>query len=75
MTISTSIMAQAEYRQAQKALSRWDNEGGACPEQTEVVAPELTSVERAGYTQHPLTTKAEVHVTDIVNRAEHFRSV
>lgn len=28
MTISTSIMAEAEFLQAQKALSSWDNEGG-----------------------------------------------
>lgn len=30
---------------------------------------------RAGYTQHPLTIKASDQMNDLVNRAEHFRTV
>ena len=30
---------------------------------------------RAGFTQHPLTIKAANQMTDMVNRAEHFRTV
>ncbi|MGM0450958.1 MAG: hypothetical protein ACQERE_09025 [Pseudomonadota bacterium] len=40
------------------------------------VAREMASYisPRAGFTQHPLTTKAADHMTDMVNRAEHFRA-
>ena len=30
---------------------------------------------RAGFTQHPLTTQAAGHMTDIADRAVHFRTV
>lgn len=30
---------------------------------------------RPGFTQHPLTTQAASHITDLVDRAIHFRSV
>ena len=30
---------------------------------------------RAGFSQHPLTIRAADHMTDIVNRAMHFRTV
>lgn len=111
----------AELRR--KALSRWDNEGGAgpCGSQAnhtsgKAVAdvPELTNAElvqlrvrvialenlmiailaecsdrqlqvardmadyispRPGFTQHPLTTQAADHMTDLVDRAVHFRTL
>lgn len=40
MAIQGSNMAQAEFGQSQTALSRWDDEGGACPEAVHVDAPE-----------------------------------
>lgn len=114
MTIPSSKLAETDVLQAQKALSRWDNEGGACAGVSETDTPELTNAEllhlrvrvialenliitllaegsnqqlevaremaryispRAGFTQHPLTIKASDHMTDMVNRAEHFRTV
>jgi hypothetical protein len=101
----------------QRALSRWDNEGGAVastPHDTLADIPELTNAElvqlrirvialenlliavlaegsdrqlqvaremanyispRPGITQHPLTIQAAGHMTDIVDRAVHFRTV
>ncbi|GHH25250.1 hypothetical protein GCM10008023_38390 [Sphingomonas glacialis] len=105
-----------------KALSRWDNEGGAGPDGpqehsldvdlTEI--PPLTNAElvqlrirviasenlmimmlaegsdrqlelaremasyispRPGFTHHPLTTQAAMHMVDLVDRAIHYRSI
>lgn len=103
----------AELRR--RALSRWDNEGGAIAsvaQGTHADVPELTNAElvqlrirvialenmmiavlaegsdrqlqvaremaeyispRAGFTQHPLTIQAADHMTDLVDRAVHFR--
>ena len=100
-----------------RALSRWDNEGGAvasAPHEALADMPELTNAElvqlrirvialenlliavlaegsdrqlqvaremanyispRPGITQHPLTIQAAGHMTDIVDRAVHFRTV
>jgi hypothetical protein len=100
----------------QRALSRWDNEGGAIASIAEVAAdavPEMTNTElvhlrirvialenlmiavlaegseqqrqmardmaalitpRPGYTQHPLTIHAADHITDLVERADRFRT-
>lgn len=100
-----------------RALSRWDNEGGASasvPHRTDADIPDLTNAElvqlrirvialenlviavladgsdrqlqvaremagyispRPGFTQHPLTTQAADHMTDLVDRAVHFRTV
>jgi hypothetical protein len=99
---------EVAFVQRQKALSRWDNEGGALS-----AVPALTNAElvhlrvrvialenliialladasgrqldgiramatyispRAGFTQHPLTIRAADHMTDMVDRAAHFRS-
>lgn len=100
----------------QRALSRWDNEGGALTSVSHAYedVPELTNTElvqlrirvialenmiiavlaegsdrqrqlaremaeyispRPGFAQHPLTIQAADHITDLVNRAIHFRTV
>lgn len=105
---------QAELRR--RALSRWDNEGGALTsaEATHADVPAMTNAEivqlrirvialenlliavlaqgpdrlreiaremadyispRPGFTQHPLTTQAADHMTHLVDRALHFRTV
>lgn len=113
MAIKSSTKVEAEILQFQRALSRWDNEGGAYQDEAKAPIPKLTNAElvqlrirvialenlvitllaegtdrqlavvqemakyispREGSTQHPLTTKAAVHMTDIVNRAETFRT-
>ena len=103
--------------QRRRALSRWDNEGGAIPAQNHekhVDLPDMTNAElvqlrirvialenlliglladgsdkqletaremaeyispRPGFTQHPLTIQAADHMTDLVARAVHFRTV
>lgn len=105
---------EAAFLQRQKALSRWDNEGGARAREVQADVPELTNTElvhlrvrvialenliitllaegsdrqldvarematyiapRAGSTQHPLTIRAADHMTDMVDRAMHFREV
>lgn len=100
-----------------RALSRWDNEGGALapvPHGTHADVPDMTNTElvqlrvrvitlenlmiavlaegsdrqvqvaremaeyispRPGFTQHPLTTQAADHMTDLVDRAVHFRTI
>ena len=114
MANSSSNKVDAAFLQRQKALSRWDNEGGARPDETPADVPELTNAElvhlrirvialenllitllaegsdrqlevarematyispRAGFTQHPLTIQAAKHITDLVDRAMHFRTV
>lgn len=45
MTISSSTTAETEFLQSQKALSRWDNEGGAHPDEAHNDMPELTNAE------------------------------
>lgn len=99
-----------------RALSRWDEEGGAAaavPHELHTDVPEMTNAElvhlrirvialenmmialltegsdrqreiaremaecispRPGYTQHPLTIHAAKHMTDLVDRAVHFKS-
>jgi hypothetical protein len=104
----------AELRR--RALSRWDDEGGALASVAHGRAdvPDMTNTElvqlrirvislenvliavlaegsdrqlsvirdmaeyispRPGYTQHPLTIQAADHMSDIVDRAIHFRTV
>lgn len=114
MTTSLSNPDKAAFLQRQKALSAWDNEGGAHPDEAQADTHEMTNVElvhlrirvialenliisllaegsdrqlevarematyispRAGFTQHPLTIKAAGQMTDMVSRAEHFRTV
>lgn len=114
MTISSANTDEAAFLQCQKALSRWDNEGGAHPDEAQADIPEMTNAElvhlrirvialenliitllaegsdrqldvarematyispRAGFTQHPLTIKAADQMNDMVNRAEHIRTV
>lgn len=99
-----------------RALSRWDNEGGALASAhgTHTDAPDMTNAEliqlrirviavenlmiailaegserqlqvaremadyispRPGFTHHPLTIQAADHMTDLVDRAFHFRTV
>lgn len=105
-----------------KALSRWDNEGGAGPHGSQMhaldvdlsMAPPLSNVElaqlqvcvialenliimilaegsdrqlelaremapyispRPGFTHHPLTVQAAAHMTNLVDRAIHYRNV
>ena len=113
----------SDWNQRQRALSRWDNEGGAGPDgpasdlalETERTAiPDLTNAElvtlrirvialenlmisllatasddqlrlaremagyispRPGFTQHPLTIHAAAHMVDLVERANHFRTL
>lgn len=99
-----------------RALSSWENEGGAIPSEmykagTDI--PDLTNTElvhlrvrvialenliiavlaegsdqqrqlaldmasivhpRPGFTQHPLTVQGAHHMTDLVHRADHFRT-
>jgi hypothetical protein len=99
-----------------RALSRWDNEGGAieaAARDVRIDMPDMTNTElvllrvrvialenlliavlaegsdrqrraardmanvispRMGSTQHPLTIRAANHMTDLVARAEHFRT-
>ena len=101
--------------QQRRAISRWDNEGGApghSPSDKHADLPELTNAElvqlrvrvialenlvmallaqgsdrqlnaaraladyispRPGFTDHPLTVQAAKHMTDLVERALHFR--
>lgn len=108
-------LAPSELRR--RALSRWDNEGGALasmPHGTHADVPDMTNAElvqlrirvialenlmiavlaegsdrqlevarevadyispRPGFTQHPLTIQAADHMTDLVDRAVHFRTV
>lgn len=103
--------------QRRRALSRWDNVGGAKAPAAHAVradAPDMTNAElvhlhirvialenillavlaegsdrqlavaremagyispRPGFTQHPLTVQAADHITDLVDRAVHFRIV
>jgi hypothetical protein len=109
--------------QRQRALSRWENEGGAGPDGPQVSQiyteeksdiPELTNAElvqlrirvialenliisllseaperqlghiremaafispRPGFTHHPLTIHAATQMINLVDRAEHFRTV
>lgn len=105
------------FEQRRRALSRWDNEGGAKPSTAHAVradVPDMTNAElvhlhirvialenmliavlaegsdrqlavardmagyispRPGFTQHPLTVQAADHITDLVDRAVHFRTV
>lgn len=100
-----------------RALSRWDNEGGALApitKRTHQDAPQMTNAEliqlrirvialenvliavlaagsdrqlevaremaeyispRPGFTQHLLTVQAAHHMTDLIDRAVHFRTV
>ena len=99
-----------------RALSRWDNEGGALKSAhgTSADVPDLTNAElvqlrvrvialenlmiavlaegsdrqlqvaremadyispRPGFAHHPLTIQAADHITDLVGRAVHFRTV
>lgn len=100
-----------------RALSRWEDEGGAitsAERETSVDIPDLTNAElvhlrirvialenlmiavlaegsdrqrqvaldmadnilpRPGFTQHPLTVQAAHNMTDLVHRADHFRTV
>lgn len=100
-----------------RALSRWEDEGGALTSGTyeqSADIPDLTNAElvhlrirlialenlmiavlaegsdqqrqvacdmanfispRSGFTHHPLTVKAADHMTDLVHRAVHFRTV
>ena len=99
-----------------RALSRWDNEGGALKSAhaTSADVPDLTNAElvqlrvrvialenliiavlaegsdrqlqvaremadyispRPGFVHHPLTIQAANHITDLVGRAVHFRTV
>lgn len=110
----SSNTEEAVFQQRQKALSRWDNEGGSRPAEAPADIPEMTNAElvqlrvrvialenllitllaegsdrqlevarematyispRPGFTQHPLTIKAADQMTDMVSRAEHFRTV
>lgn len=114
MTDSRLNPSEAAFLQRQKALSIWDNEGGAWPKGAQAEVPELTNAElvqlrirvialenliitllaegsdrqlevarematyispRAGSTPHPLTIRSADHMTDMVNRAVHFRTV
>lgn len=114
MTDSSSNKTDAELRLRQKALSRWENEGGAVPHEMNANVPELTNAElvqlrirvislenllitllaegsdrqfevvrkmasyispRPGFTPHPLTIRAADHMNDMIDRAEHFRTV
>lgn len=101
----------------QRAMSRWDNEGGAiaaAAHKSHADFPDLTNAElvqlrirvialenlliavlaegsdrqlqaardmanyispRPGFTHHPLTIQAADHMTDLVDRAIHFRTV
>lgn len=109
------VLDPSELRR--RALSRWDNEGGAIeslPQGLHSEIPDMTNAElvqlrirvialenmmiavlaegsdrqlevaremakyispRPGFTQHPLTIQAADHMTDLVDRAVHFRTV
>ena len=109
------ISDPAELRR--RALSRWDNEGGAIAQVSRVThpdIPDMTNAElvqlrirvialenlmiavlaegsnrqrqmacdmakqilpRSSSTQHPLTIQASDHMTDLVQRADHFRTM
>jgi len=109
------VIDAAEIRR--RALSRWDNEGGAiasAPHETTADDPDMINAElvllrvrvialenmmiavlaegsdrqlqaaremaayispRPGFTQHPLTIRAADHMTDLVDRAVHVRTV
>lgn len=45
MTNSSPDMLETAFLQRQKALSRWDNEGGACPDEAKAGVPEMTNTE------------------------------
>lgn len=45
MADSNSNTGDATFQQRQKALSTWDNEGGASPDETPTDIPELTNAE------------------------------
>lgn len=45
MTISSLNTEDAAFLQRQKALSGWDNEGGALPDEAYAEIPEMTNVE------------------------------
>lgn len=45
MAIPRSSMSEAEILQSEKALSRWDNEGGSRPGEAHADTPELTNAE------------------------------
>jgi len=115
MTDLDPAIDPAEIRR--RALSRWDNEGGAIASvrhETHTDVPDMSNAElvqlrirvialenmviavlaegsdrqlqvaremaeyispRPGFTQHPLTIHAADHMTDLVDRAVHFRTV
>lgn len=114
MTNSSPGILEEAFLQRQKALSSWDNEGGARPDEAIADIHEMTNAElvhlrirvialenliitllaegsnrqrevarematyispRAGFTQHPLTIKAAEQMTDMITRAEHFRTL
>ena len=55
-----------------RALSRWSNEGGAlmsAREMGDYISP------RRGFSHHPLTIQATNHMTNLIDRAIHFRTV
>ena len=65
-------------QQRQKALSRWDNEGGAGPRGPQdgpISGAVQSDVPRPGFTDHPLTIRAATQMIDLVDRAGHFRAV
>ena len=112
----------SDWNQRQRALSRWDNEGGAGPgahaadsslDAERIAVPDLTNAElvtlrirvialetlmisllttasdeqlrlarkmagyispRPGFSQHPLTIHAAARMSDLVERANHFRN-
>lgn len=45
MTDSSSNEEEAAFLQRQKVLSRWENEGGACKDEAQADAPEMTNAE------------------------------
>jgi hypothetical protein len=102
------------FLQRRRAVSRWENEGGALPFETPADIPEMTNTElvhlrvrvialenlviallaqgpdrqlevarematyispRAGFTPHPLTIRAAHQMTDMVDRAVHYRQI
>lgn len=112
---------QSDAQRRLKALSRWDNEGGAGPDGPQEhsldvdqsAMPPLTNAElvqlrvrvialenlmimmlakgddqqlelaremagyispRPGFTHHPLTTQAGLHIVELVGRAVHYRN-
>jgi hypothetical protein len=117
-TMSRQTSDPDDLIQRQRALSRWDNEGGAAPKasiltEEQISIPEMTNAElvalhvrvialenllisllatasdeqlnlaremagfispRPGFTHHPLTVRAAVHMVDLVERSAHFRS-